>query len=106
MTPEDLLNLLDDLGEEEFNKSKWLLQHSSQIRGFPSIRKSRLQNASRQDTVDLMVQTYGLLGAVTLTKKVLEKINRNDLLQLMRASISESEGQSQTGKHIHRSPIQ
>ncbi|MEQ2257610.1 hypothetical protein ILYODFUR_036413 [Ilyodon furcidens] len=91
MTPEDLLNVLEDLGEEEFIKFKWLLQQTSNPLGFPAIRKSRLQTANRQDTVDLMVQTYSLSGTVKVIKKVLEKISRNDLLQIFCASSSGSE---------------
>uniref|UniRef100_A0A3B5M2F8 NACHT domain-containing protein n=1 Tax=Xiphophorus couchianus TaxID=32473 RepID=A0A3B5M2F8_9TELE len=48
----DLLNILEDLGEEEFIKFKWLLQQSSHLS--PAMRKSRLQTATRQDTVDLL----------------------------------------------------
>ncbi|XP_039668350.1 neoverrucotoxin subunit beta-like isoform X2 [Perca fluviatilis] len=33
------------------------------------------------DTVDVMVETYKLQGALKVTKKVLEKLNRNDLVQ-------------------------
>ncbi|XP_047221056.1 NACHT, LRR and PYD domains-containing protein 3-like isoform X2 [Girardinichthys multiradiatus] len=91
MTPEDLLNVLEDLAEEEFIKFKWLLQQTSNPLGFPAIRKCHLQTANRQDTVDLMVQTYSLSGTVKVIKKVLEKISRNDLLQIFCASSSGSE---------------
>ncbi|XP_015249322.1 PREDICTED: protein NLRC3-like [Cyprinodon variegatus] len=86
MTPEELLNFLEDLVEEEFLKFKWLLQQTSNLLGFPAIKKSHLQTANRQDTVDLMVQTYSLSGAVKVTKNILEKINRNDLLQILVSS--------------------
>ncbi|XP_041838844.1 NACHT, LRR and PYD domains-containing protein 12-like [Melanotaenia boesemani] len=90
MTPEDLLNTLDDLGEDDFIKFKWFLQQADSLHGRPTIKKSRLEMANRWDTVDLMVQTYRLPGAVEVTRKVLERINRNDLLQSLSASSSQA----------------
>uniref|UniRef100_A0A3B4UBI8 NACHT domain-containing protein n=1 Tax=Seriola dumerili TaxID=41447 RepID=A0A3B4UBI8_SERDU len=81
MTPEDLLNTLEDLGHEEFNKFKWFLQQPDITPGFPTIKKIQLQTKNTWETVDLMVQTYTLPGAVEVTRKVLEKLNRNDLVQ-------------------------
>uniref|UniRef100_A0A3P9C8L7 NACHT domain-containing protein n=1 Tax=Maylandia zebra TaxID=106582 RepID=A0A3P9C8L7_9CICH len=81
MTSEDLLNTLEDLGDEEFDKFKWFLQHGDVLRGRPAIRKSRLETSKRLETVDLIIQTYELQGALEVTKVVLERINRNDLLQ-------------------------
>uniref|UniRef100_A0A3B3X3S6 Pyrin domain-containing protein n=1 Tax=Poecilia mexicana TaxID=48701 RepID=A0A3B3X3S6_9TELE len=80
MTPEDLLNTLDDLGNEDFTRFKWFLQQPECLEGLPVIRKGRLQAANREDTVDLLVQTYTLPGALGVTREVLEKIHRNDLL--------------------------
>uniref|UniRef100_A0A3B4ET47 Pyrin domain-containing protein n=1 Tax=Pundamilia nyererei TaxID=303518 RepID=A0A3B4ET47_9CICH len=94
MTSEDLLNTLEDLGDEEFNKFKWFLQQEEILEEFPTIKKSRLQATSTWDTVDLMVQTYRLPGAVEVTRKVLERIHRNDLLESFSA-ISGAEGQLQ-----------
>ncbi|KAM4583636.1 NLR family CARD domain-containing protein 3-like [Odontesthes bonariensis] len=85
MTPEDILNTLEDLGDEEFCKFKWFLQQADILGGLPAVKKSRLETANRSDTVDLMVQTYRLPGAVEVTRKVLERINRNDLLQSLSA---------------------
>uniref|UniRef100_A0A4W6E340 Pyrin domain-containing protein n=1 Tax=Lates calcarifer TaxID=8187 RepID=A0A4W6E340_LATCA len=92
MTPEDLLNTLEDLGDEEFSKFKWFLQQPDSLQGFLSIRKRDLETADRLKTVDLMVQTYRLPGAVEVTRKLLEKINRNDLVQsLSDRSISDNQ---------------
>ncbi|XP_026147941.1 NACHT, LRR and PYD domains-containing protein 3 isoform X5 [Mastacembelus armatus] len=74
MGPEDILDILEDLGEDEFKKFKWFLEQKG-------IRRSQLEGARRPDTVSLMVQRYGLDGAVEETKKVLEKIPRKDLVQ-------------------------
>ncbi|KAF1394430.1 hypothetical protein PFLUV_G00000190 [Perca fluviatilis] len=80
MTAVDLFNTLEDLKEEEFKKFKWCLQQDI-LEGYQSIKVAKLENTERQDTVDVMVKTYHLQGALKVTKKVLEKINRNDLVQ-------------------------
>ncbi|XP_061579380.1 NACHT, LRR and PYD domains-containing protein 12-like [Cololabis saira] len=91
MTPADLLNILEDLDNEEFDKFKWFLQQADSLQGLAAIKKSHLQTANRTDTVDLMVQTYRLPGAVGATRKLLERIGRNDLLQSLSASSSSPE---------------
>ncbi|KAF1394434.1 hypothetical protein PFLUV_G00000260 [Perca fluviatilis] len=80
MTAVDLFNTLEDLKQEEFKKFKWCLQQDI-LKGYQSIKVSMLEIAERQDTVDVMVKTYKLQGALKVTKKVLEMINRNDLVQ-------------------------
>ncbi|XP_071400977.1 NLR family CARD domain-containing protein 3-like [Centroberyx affinis] len=73
-----LLKTLEDLGDEDFKSFKWFLQQADILEGSPAIPKSRLEKADRQDTVDQMVQTYSE-NFLEVTKKVLMKINRNDL---------------------------
>uniref|UniRef100_A0A7N8XKE8 NACHT domain-containing protein n=1 Tax=Mastacembelus armatus TaxID=205130 RepID=A0A7N8XKE8_9TELE len=85
MGPEDILDILEDLGEDEFKKFKWFLEQEG-------IRRSQLEVARRPDTVSLMVQRYGLDGAVEETKKVLEKIPRKDLVQSLSDISSGPEG--------------
>uniref|UniRef100_UPI003AAB35A6 protein NLRC3-like n=1 Tax=Centroberyx gerrardi TaxID=166262 RepID=UPI003AAB35A6 len=75
-----LLGTLEDLGDDELKKFKWFLQQADILEGFPAIPKSRLEKADRQDTVDQMVQTYSE-NTLEVTKKVLRKINKNDLLE-------------------------
>ncbi|XP_071396617.1 protein NLRC3-like [Centroberyx affinis] len=84
---EKLLKTLEDLGDEEFRRFKWFLQQDDILEGFPAIPKCRLENADRQDTVDQMVQTYNQ-HFLEVTKKVLMKINRNDLEQSLSNSSS------------------
>uniref|UniRef100_A0A3Q2W0M4 E3 ubiquitin-protein ligase TRIM21-like n=1 Tax=Haplochromis burtoni TaxID=8153 RepID=A0A3Q2W0M4_HAPBU len=84
--PEELLNILEDLTDDEFEGFKWRLQQGEVLASRPTIKKSRLQTAKRRDTVDLMVHTYTLPGAVEVTRKVLERVCRNDLLQSLSAS--------------------
>ncbi|XP_078142474.1 protein NLRC3-like [Centroberyx gerrardi] len=73
-----LFKTLEDLGDEEFKSFKWFLAEC--LEGFPAIPKSRLEKADRQDTLDQMVQTYNT-NTLEVIKKVLMKINRNDLVQ-------------------------
>ncbi|XP_044199390.1 NACHT, LRR and PYD domains-containing protein 12-like [Thunnus albacares] len=90
MTAVDLLDILDDLGEEEFERFRWSLLQVESPKGFPNIKKGRLEKANKCDTVDLLVQTYELPGAVEVTKKVLKKIPRNDLVQRLSLARSRS----------------
>lgn len=75
-----LLETLMDLGDEELKIFKWFLQQEEILKDFPAIPKSHLKKADRMDTVDLIVQTYNK-QFVEVIKKVLTKINRNDLVQ-------------------------
>ncbi|XP_053191561.1 E3 ubiquitin-protein ligase TRIM21-like [Scomber japonicus] len=93
---EDLLKTLEDLRDEEFEDFKCLLKEES-LAGHQTIKASQLQNAERQDIVDLMVQTYQLPGAVEATKKLLKTINRNDLLQSL-SDISSGPEEQQAAK--------
>ncbi|XP_054864645.1 NACHT, LRR and PYD domains-containing protein 3-like isoform X2 [Amphiprion ocellaris] len=97
MTSEVLLNILDDLDDEQLSKFQWFLQKPNNVQGLPAITKSRLQTLDRCKTVDVMVETYGLQRAVQVTRVVLEKISRNDLLQRLPASSS--------GPEVHVSDV-
>uniref|UniRef100_A0A8P4GUP5 NACHT domain-containing protein n=1 Tax=Dicentrarchus labrax TaxID=13489 RepID=A0A8P4GUP5_DICLA len=90
MTAEDLLNTLGDLKDEEFNMFKWYLKQHDILEGY----KLKLEKAERWDTVDLMVNAFNLDRALKVTKKVLERIKRNDLVQSLPDTSSGPEGQS------------
>uniref|UniRef100_A0AAQ5YBT9 B30.2/SPRY domain-containing protein n=1 Tax=Amphiprion ocellaris TaxID=80972 RepID=A0AAQ5YBT9_AMPOC len=97
MTSEVLLNILDDLDDDQLSKFQWFLQKPNNVQGLPAITKSRLQTLDRCKTVDVMVETYGLQRAVQVTRVVLQKISRNDLLQRFPASSS--------GPEVHVSDV-
>uniref|UniRef100_A0A668A346 Pyrin domain-containing protein n=1 Tax=Myripristis murdjan TaxID=586833 RepID=A0A668A346_9TELE len=80
-----LLSVLEDLGKEDLKGFQWFLQNAEIMSPFPAIPKSKLETADRMDTVDLMVQTYGK-DPVEVTKKVLSKMNKNDLVQRLSAA--------------------
>ncbi|XP_030264919.1 protein unc-80 homolog [Sparus aurata] len=81
----DLLKILKKLKTEEFKEFKFYLED----RG---IATADLENAERVETVNLMVKTFTLHGAVKVTKEVLKEIPRMDLLQNLSASSSGAEG--------------
>eukprot|EP00064_Thunnus_orientalis_P025463 superscaffoldBa00012934_g25836 len=84
----ELWNTLEDLIENEFKKFKWFLELDDILEGFKGIPRAQLKKADEQDTVDLMVQKHQDPGALQLTMKVLEKINRKDLVQRLQNSPS------------------
>ena len=89
---EELFNTLEDLKEDEFKKFKWFLELDDILEGFKGIPVAKLEKAGRRETVDLMVQKHQDHGALQLTKKVLEKINRKDLVQRLQNSPSGPKG--------------
>ncbi|XP_029923650.1 NLR family CARD domain-containing protein 3-like [Myripristis murdjan] len=60
------------------------------MKPFPAIPKCDLETADRLDTVDLMVQTYDE-DNVEVTRKVLSKMNKNDLVQHLSGTSSGTE---------------
>lgn len=90
-----LLETLDDLGDEELKTFKWFLQQAEILEDFPAIPRSRLEKADKLDTLDLIVQTYNE-QSVEVAKKVLKKINRNDLVQ----SLSNSSEPKRKSSHL------
>ncbi|XP_062286954.1 NACHT, LRR and PYD domains-containing protein 3-like [Scomber scombrus] len=79
-TPKELLlETLEDLRAEDFKKFKWYLQEKM-LEGFRTIRRCRLENADRMDTVDQMFQNY-CIYTIKVARMVLEKTNHNDLVE-------------------------
>ncbi|XP_054882416.1 caspase b [Poeciliopsis prolifica] len=79
-TEENLIDILDDLPDDNFNTFVWHLKKET-WNGIQPIKSSRLQKADRMDVVDLMVQTYQMDGAAQVMMNMLKKINRNDLVK-------------------------
>ncbi|KAM8880508.1 uncharacterized protein AB9W97_015308 [Spinachia spinachia] len=79
MAKEALLNTLDQLGRNDFERFKWFLR-DERLRDSTTIPGNKLEDAETWYVVDLMIQTYTVPGAVAVTNQVLKKINRNDLL--------------------------
>ena len=94
MRKRDLLNILDDLKDDEFEDFKWSLE-DEKVGDIEPIPESKLEDAKRRVVVDLMVQKYELAGAVEVMKSVLKKISRNDLRKKLPNISSGAAGQSQ-----------
>uniref|UniRef100_A0A8C9ZP20 NACHT domain-containing protein n=1 Tax=Sander lucioperca TaxID=283035 RepID=A0A8C9ZP20_SANLU len=75
-----ILGILEDLGTDDFEKFKWYLQQKGTLKNFPAIRKSKLENVNRVNTVDTMFQTYSI-NTINVTRIVLVKIDQNDLVE-------------------------
>ncbi|KAM3864030.1 NLR family CARD domain-containing protein 3-like [Diretmus argenteus] len=86
---QQLWRILDDLGDKELKRFKWNLQQDDILEDYPAIPKILLETADTMETVDRMVKTFGLPGALEVTRKVLVMIKRNDLVQRLLNIISE-----------------
>ncbi|XP_023250525.1 uncharacterized protein LOC111645516 [Seriola lalandi dorsalis] len=73
---QQLLETLQDLGEEELKLFQWYLQDAELLDGFPAIKKCHLENAGRLKTVDLMVDMYTTKDVMQVAKLILK--NRNE----------------------------
>ncbi|XP_033971409.1 NACHT, LRR and PYD domains-containing protein 12-like isoform X4 [Trematomus bernacchii] len=71
-----LLRTLESLLEKDFKGFKWHLQE--EVLELPGIPKSRLEEADRMDTVNLMFLHYRI-HTIKVTREVLGEINQNDL---------------------------
>ncbi|XP_071327165.1 protein NLRC3-like isoform X3 [Trachinotus anak] len=72
---QQLLDTLQDLGEEELKVFQWYLQDAELLDGFPAIKKCHLENAGRLKTVDLMVDMYTTKDVMQVAKLILKKRN-------------------------------
>ncbi|XP_023254829.1 uncharacterized protein LOC111649285 [Seriola lalandi dorsalis] len=84
-----LINILDDLREDEFKRFKWFLEKDSLLRF-----RGRELEAERVETVDLMVEKYGITEAVKMMETVLEKMSKYDLMKKLLTISSGTEGES------------
>ena len=88
---EILFSTLEHLGKEDFGRFKWHLQQK--VLGFKGIPESRLEDACRTQTVDHMFLNY-CIKTIEVTRYVLKKINRNDLVDELSKIPSEPTGRS------------
>ncbi|CAJ1062824.1 uncharacterized protein LOC117822369 [Xyrichtys novacula] len=79
---ERLLKILEQLEQTELKRFKWFLQNTDLLADLPSISPSELENKDRLEMVDLMLRVYST-RSIELSKKILEKMPRNDLVQAL-----------------------
>ncbi|KAM6895252.1 NACHT, LRR and PYD domains-containing protein 3-like [Xenentodon cancila] len=70
-----LLATLEELLDKDLRTFQWFL-YSDVLEGFEHIPKARAHGLDREGTVDLVVQTYGYDGAVTVTVDILMKMKQ------------------------------
>lgn len=71
--PELLLKTLLELPDDQLRMFQWYL-YSDVLEGLPHIPKSCVAGVDRPGTVDLLAQTYGYDGAVTVTVNILMRM--------------------------------
>ncbi|XP_070710297.1 histone H1-like [Pempheris klunzingeri] len=81
MGSEVLLTFLQDLRDDELRKFLWFLTMSDALDEYETINERQLLRENMWETVDLMVKAYTPDGALKVTKNILEKMNRKDLVQ-------------------------
>ncbi|XP_075329046.1 NACHT, LRR and PYD domains-containing protein 3-like [Odontesthes bonariensis] len=74
---QQLLETLEDLGEQELKLFHWYLQNPELLDGFEAIKKCRLEKADRLDTVDMMVEMYTTEHVMEVTSSIFKKIKMN-----------------------------
>ncbi|KAL3999952.1 hypothetical protein ACER0C_007723 [Sarotherodon galilaeus] len=87
---EQLLHILENLGEVELKHFHWYLQNATKG-DFPSMKKCHLENADRLKTVDLMVQTYTTDHVIEVARTTLKKMNKGNSSAQADLSLSSQE---------------
>lgn len=72
---EQLLDILEELGEEKLKAFHRYLQDPQVLGGFPAIKQSQLETADELETVDLIVETY-TDDVMKVTSLILKKIRQ------------------------------
>lgn len=72
-----LKEYLDELNDDTLKQFKWFLSLTER-EGYRPIPKSQLEKATREETVDKLVQVYGENGAVETTVDTFKKMNLNE----------------------------
>ncbi|KAM4525665.1 NACHT, LRR and PYD domains-containing protein 1a-like [Odontesthes bonariensis] len=92
MKKKDLLKILSALKHADFDKFVWYLPEES-WNNIPAIAKSDLSNVERHDVVSLMVQRFGLTGAVQVMESILGDMEENSLVAELRKLSTRKEDQ-------------
>ncbi|KAG7218360.1 hypothetical protein INR49_020446 [Caranx melampygus] len=90
-----LLEILDDLQNDKFDRFKFFLRQEVILKGKKPIPLGDLDNAGKLKVVDLMVQTYGCEAVREMTKEILMRIGRIDLVEKYISAPRESTSKSE-----------
>ncbi|XP_029556657.1 zinc-binding protein A33 isoform X1 [Salmo trutta] len=75
--PKLLMDILEELGENDLKRFQWYMIQNK-FESCPSIPSSQLQNA-KEETVDILVRTYGEIMAVDVTLDILRRMKNNNV---------------------------
>lgn len=75
MVKQQLLDMLQHLGQDDMKTFQWHLQDSEFLGGFQEIKKVDLEKADIRETVDVMIKTYTSEHAADVAKLILKKMN-------------------------------
>nr|QHQ71243.1 NLR-C5 [Scophthalmus maximus] len=82
-----LLGILEDLTDKELKSFQWHLQPEV-LNDFPPIKKSRLENADRMETVNQMMETYNI-NTFNVASVVLKEMGMNNLVERLSNTTTE-----------------
>ncbi|XP_076735441.1 protein NLRC3-like isoform X1 [Maylandia zebra] len=77
---EQLLDILEELGEEKLKAFHRCLQDPQVLGGFPAIKQSQLETADELETVDLIMETY-TDDVMKVTNLIIKKIRETEALE-------------------------
>uniref|UniRef100_A0A3B4Z121 Pyrin domain-containing protein n=1 Tax=Stegastes partitus TaxID=144197 RepID=A0A3B4Z121_9TELE len=81
ISEELLFATLEELLADQLKTFQWFLA-SNVLEGFDHIPRARIEDVDRTSTVDLLVNTYGYDGAVTVTVRLKKMVSRFKLIYL------------------------
>ncbi|XP_078027625.1 uncharacterized protein LOC117265280 [Epinephelus lanceolatus] len=93
-----LLETLNDLSDEELKKFKWSLEWIVSQKNLPDFSPELSYTTNREEIVDEMLRTYSQ-QSVQLTREVVKKMNRTDLMQRLSKPSSELKEKHSVDEH-------
>ncbi|XP_049439406.1 uncharacterized protein LOC125893024 isoform X2 [Epinephelus fuscoguttatus] len=94
-----LLETLNDLSDKELKKFKWSLEWIVSQKNLPDFSPELSDTTDRAKIVDVMLQTYSQ-QSVQLTREVVKKMNRTDLMQRLSKPSSELKEKHSVDDHL------
>uniref|UniRef100_A0A3B3SHG6 Pyrin domain-containing protein n=1 Tax=Paramormyrops kingsleyae TaxID=1676925 RepID=A0A3B3SHG6_9TELE len=91
--PNLLLDYLEELSDEELKRFKWKLSNTK-FKGYSKLPPySRVKDLDITDFTELMIRSYGEVGALKVMLEVLKNMKLNGLVQRLKEDL-------QNGNHI------